>query len=624
MNKKKYPFCLFDIKHDGARVIREVTNACNYTCSYCIFSSKRWNTQFDVTTQKMKETLDDLRRYGVKYFKVTGGEPFLRKDLCELLEYASSLGFTIDISTNASIINDEIIARIKNLRIDYMHVSLDGHNKQIQEAVRGISTFVPTIRWIQKIVASWLPIRVGTLVHADNQHMLEDIIKYVKSLWVPRIIFSYMEAVGKMRGKTDSPLLATVQREDLEKELHFLQTKYTNEIRVDYAFAGNTSHEKSTDTCPGGKEFLFIDHKWQISPCTWISEHLPDYISQTTLHTNKFASIMQQNPMQIYQSTIQTLARYGVKGCPKTFLDEFKAFALINKVVSIDDPELWYKKYDVRGALYMFTTENIHAYYKDIDVSNKDVLTVGWSGDHMLNAWYNGAKNVTCFDKNQLAQHYINLKRHAIQNLDFDVFKEFFDIDSNDPRKYDVYKQIRKNLTVQSQYFWDCLYNKYHNNGKHMKKWPMFRPRQDSEIIKKVNIYLHNEKNYKRLQKIISNKQYKSIHASLENLHSDAKYDILITGNISDYANTIYPLKSYMASYKAMIEQKSTLLSKGWTIQLAYIYEYTTAKQKKYRSHMDNPWMIKKYYAEQKYNIHIFPSIYNPQKQDAIILYTNT
>jgi len=38
--KKKYPFCLFNIKEDGARVIREVTNACNYTCSYCIFSSK--------------------------------------------------------------------------------------------------------------------------------------------------------------------------------------------------------------------------------------------------------------------------------------------------------------------------------------------------------------------------------------------------------------------------------------------------------------------------------------------------------------------------------------------------------------------------------------------------------
>lgn len=58
--KKKYPFCLFNIKEDGARVIWEVTNACNYTCSYCIFSSKWGNDQYDLSTENMKRALDDL------------------------------------------------------------------------------------------------------------------------------------------------------------------------------------------------------------------------------------------------------------------------------------------------------------------------------------------------------------------------------------------------------------------------------------------------------------------------------------------------------------------------------------------------------------------------------------
>lgn len=62
-------------------------------------------------------------------------------------------------------------------------------------------------------------VRVGTLIHARNERSLEEVITFVESLGVPQVIFSYMEAVGKLRDHDNSPLLATREREDLENLL---------------------------------------------------------------------------------------------------------------------------------------------------------------------------------------------------------------------------------------------------------------------------------------------------------------------------------------------------------------------------------------------------------------------
>jgi len=73
------------------------------------------------------------------------------------------------VSTNASLLNKTIVEGMKKLRITYVHVSLDGQNKEIQEAVRGKATFDPTIKGIKLLIASGMNVRVGTLVHARNE-----------------------------------------------------------------------------------------------------------------------------------------------------------------------------------------------------------------------------------------------------------------------------------------------------------------------------------------------------------------------------------------------------------------------------------------------------------------------
>ena len=53
----RYPFCLFRIPENGGRVLWEITNTCNYHCSYCIFSSESKKYENELSTEEIKKAI---------------------------------------------------------------------------------------------------------------------------------------------------------------------------------------------------------------------------------------------------------------------------------------------------------------------------------------------------------------------------------------------------------------------------------------------------------------------------------------------------------------------------------------------------------------------------------------
>jgi len=76
--------------------------------------------------------------------------------------------------------------------------------------------------------------------------------------------------------------------------------------------------------------------------------------------------------------------------------------------------------------VYSFATENVSDYLKYFDLKNKSLLTIGSSGDQVLNAYYNGARDITLIDINQFSKFYLYLKISAILSLSYEEFKLFF------------------------------------------------------------------------------------------------------------------------------------------------------------------------------------------------------
>lgn len=306
----RYPFCLFRIPENGGRVLWEITNTCNYHCSYCIFSSETKRYENELTTDEVKKAIKELKENNFTYIKFTGGEPFVRKDMVEILKYASELEFDMDISTNASLVTSEIAQELKNINFPMVHVSLDGNDKDTHEYVRGENTFERTLRGIRHLTNNNIYTRIGTVIYKKNEDKLEEIIKLAIELNANEIIFSFMEAVGRLEG--DDTNISKTPINNIKHQLEELAVKYKNEIKVKYSFTENNITE-TEEYCPAINKFLYINNLGQVSPCTWVVSENSKYKSNLTLKNSTFSEIIKSEPIQKY---LKYIKENKIKGCP--------------------------------------------------------------------------------------------------------------------------------------------------------------------------------------------------------------------------------------------------------------------------------------------------------------------
>jgi len=122
----------------------ELTYACNLACVHCLSSSGRRDPR-ELTTDECMAVIDELERMQVFYVNIGGGEPTVRRDFWELVDYAVEHHVGVKFSTNGSRITPLVAARIA--RTDYVdvQVSLDGATAAVNDRVRGPGSYATAI-----------------------------------------------------------------------------------------------------------------------------------------------------------------------------------------------------------------------------------------------------------------------------------------------------------------------------------------------------------------------------------------------------------------------------------------------------------------------------------------------
>ncbi|HEY4331428.1 MAG TPA: radical SAM protein, partial [Ilumatobacteraceae bacterium] len=99
----------------------ELTYACNLQCVHCLSSSGQRDPR-ELTTDEAKRVLDELHDLQVFYINIGGGEPMIRRDFFELVEYAISRGIGVKFSTNGAFIDADKARRLAAM--DYLDVQI--------------------------------------------------------------------------------------------------------------------------------------------------------------------------------------------------------------------------------------------------------------------------------------------------------------------------------------------------------------------------------------------------------------------------------------------------------------------------------------------------------------------
>ena len=231
----------------------ELTLRCNERCIHCGSRCGEHDRVNELSKEQYRKILDDVKRdFGVKQVEldITGGEPLLRRDFFDIMSYANSLGFRWGMTSNATLINDDIAHRLHECGMKTISVSIDGL-ESTHDSLRGMNgAFSGAMRGIDALIrhGGFQSIQVTTVVNHRNFSELDELFDMLCKIDIDSWRVINIEPIGRALDSPDLMLTKDEYRQMFdfirEKRLqgypltygcsHYLGTEYERQVRQWY------------------------------------------------------------------------------------------------------------------------------------------------------------------------------------------------------------------------------------------------------------------------------------------------------------------------------------------------------------------------------------------------------
>lgn len=248
----------------------ELTYKCNEKCRHCyVVGEKRQ----ELTTGKIKAVLNELYDMNVFNLIFTGGEIFTRKDCFDILEYAYSKRFLMDIFTNGTLLDGMDYIRLRSCHPRCVHFSVYSHIPQKHDAVTQTpGSFEKTIKAIEACSIIGIPVNIKTPVFDETIDDIEGMVRLAETL------SASIELGQNITPKKDGNLKPTalkISGEEKDNRVHYAIKNLIKTI-------GNETDKKqvSDKLCGAGDHSISINPYGQVYPCNLLQLCIGDVIRQ--------------------------------------------------------------------------------------------------------------------------------------------------------------------------------------------------------------------------------------------------------------------------------------------------------------------------------------------------------
>ena len=187
-------------------VVWNVSQRCNLRCIHCYSDSDGCAGTDDLTTEEGKRLIDGVVAFGCPVLLFSGGEPLMRPDVPDLIEYASSKGIRVVISTNGTLIDDAMAKRLKKGTVSYVGVSLDGAEQTHDAFRRSKGAYKAAIEGIRACKRAGLKTGLRFTITKRNAADIPSIFECALAEDVPRVCFYHLVYTGRGKQRREDTL----------------------------------------------------------------------------------------------------------------------------------------------------------------------------------------------------------------------------------------------------------------------------------------------------------------------------------------------------------------------------------------------------------------------------------
>ncbi len=151
----------------------ELTYACNLACVHCLSSSGRRGPT-ELSTDECRAVIDELEAMQVFHVNIGGGEPTVRPDFWEVVEYSVAHHVGVKFSTNGVKLTRQVAGRLAGSDYVDVQVSLDGATAEVNDAVRGVGSFDMALRAMSNLAdAGFRGFKISVVMTRQNVTQLD-------------------------------------------------------------------------------------------------------------------------------------------------------------------------------------------------------------------------------------------------------------------------------------------------------------------------------------------------------------------------------------------------------------------------------------------------------------------
>lgn len=181
----------------GPVVVWNCTRTCNLKCKHCYSNSDSTSYEGELTTNEAKKMIDNLGGFRVPVLLLSGGEPFVRQDLMELIQYSQQYGIRTTISTNGTLIDKATAKVLKENQVGYVGISIDGIGHR-HDTFRGRQgSFELAVNGIRNCLDVGQKVGLRFTISRDTLDQLEDVFKFISEEKIPRVCFYHLAYSGR-------------------------------------------------------------------------------------------------------------------------------------------------------------------------------------------------------------------------------------------------------------------------------------------------------------------------------------------------------------------------------------------------------------------------------------------
>ncbi len=234
-----------------------ITFKCNAKCKMC-YASKMFNAnKQEINVGQIKGLWKRCLKLGAIHVNLTGGEPMLRKDVYAIIKALQPNKTLVSLVTNASLINEDAIKKLKEAGLNSLQISIDDVNPQIHNKLRGIPNLLEKVINGAKLAKKYgIVVCLSTVISHENikNKSVKDIIKLAEDLDVFLLINLAATAGGW--SEKDSVILNKEDNKILQEIMSHPLT------RIDTMF-----NFRLKSGCPAGIEKMYISAYGDVMPC---------------------------------------------------------------------------------------------------------------------------------------------------------------------------------------------------------------------------------------------------------------------------------------------------------------------------------------------------------------------